>query len=221
MQRTTVVFALATSAAVALRPQTCRTSRPLAERRDFLSFGAAAAATLLPQAAHATGKATQKKLFLGYGPRIGKLGSYFDELEASISKADWVAVAAACAADTKKKGKIGPVYSGLSAMELWANTYSDRTESVKSKRMLAEAEVVAKMREYLVEVSCKGTGECLKAEGGFLGMGAKAAVKPSDRELSSAALGAVKQARGAFNRYVAVNNEALPLDINGLKPIAE
>ena len=36
-----------------------------------------------------------------------------------------------------------------------------------------------------------------------------------------AALGAVKQARGAFNRFVALNNEALPLDINGLVAIAE
>mgnify|MGYP004067074169 CR=1 FL=1 len=38
---------------------------------------------------------------------------------------------------------------------------------------------------------------------------------------TSAALGAVKQARGAFNRFVALNNEALPLDINGLVAIAE
>ena len=212
-----LILALATGAA-ALRPQ-CRTS--LAARRDFLGAAAAAATTLLPQAAHATGKATQKTLFLRYEKRIAGLGSYFDELEGAISNADWAAVATACEADTSKKGKIGPVYSGLTAMELWANTYSDRKQSVKTQRMLAEAEIVEKTREYVAGVACKGTGECLKPEGGFFGLGAKPAPKPSDGELKSAALGAVKQARGAFNRFVALNNEALPLDINGLVAIAE
>ena len=212
-----LILALATGA-VSLRPQ-CRTS--LAPRRDFLGAAAAAATTLLPQAAHATGKATQKTLFLRYEKRIAGLGSYFDELEGAISNADWAAVATACEADTSKKGKIGPVYSGLTAMELWANTYSDRKQSVKTQRMLAEAEIVEKTREYVAGVACKGTGECLKPEGGFFGLGAKPAPKPSDGELKSAALGAVKQARGAFNRFVALNNEALPLDINGLVAIAE
>ena len=100
-----LILALATGA-VALRPQ-CRTS--LAPRRDFLGAAAAAATTLLPQAAHATGKATQKTLFLRYEKRIAGLGSYFDELEAAISNADWAAVTTACEADTSKKGKIGPV----------------------------------------------------------------------------------------------------------------
>ena len=163
-----LILALATGA-VSLRPQ-CRTS--LAPRRDFLGAAAAAATTLLPQAAHATGKATQKTLFLRYEKRIAGLGSYFDELEAAISNADWAAVATACEADTSKKGKIGPVYSGLTAMELWANTYSDRKQSVKTQRMLAEAEIVEKVREYVGGVACKGTGECLKAEGGFFGLGA-------------------------------------------------
>ena len=89
-----------------------------------------------------------------------------DELEAAISNADWAAVTTACEADTSKKGKIGPVYSGLTAMELWANTYSDRKQSVKTQRMLAEAEIVNKVREYVGGVACKGTGECLKAERG-------------------------------------------------------
>ena len=144
-----LILALATGA-VALRPQ-CRTS--LAPRRDFLGAAAAAATTLLPQAAHATGKATQKTLFLRYEKRIAGLGSYFDELESAISNADWAAVATACEADTSKKGKIGPVYSGLTAMELWANTYSDRKQSVKTQRMLAEAEIVEKTREYVAGVA--------------------------------------------------------------------
>ena len=222
MQRAAVILALATGAS-ALRPNQCSTSS-LAPRREFLgaAAGAAAAATtLLPQAAHATGKATQKTLFLRYEKRIAGLGSYFDELESAISNADWAAVTTACEADTSKKGKIGPVYSGLTAMELWANTYSDRKQSVKTQRMLAEAEIVNKVREYVGGGAGKGTGECLKAEGGFFGLGAKAPPRPSDRELTSAALGAVKQARGAFNRFVALNNEALPLDINGLVAIAE
>ena len=71
-------------------------------------------------------------------------------------------------------------------MELWANTYSDRKQSVKTQRMLAEAEIVEKTREYVAGVACKGTGECLKAEGGFFGIGAKPAPKPSDGELTSA-----------------------------------
>ena len=96
-----LILALATGA-VALRPQ-CRTS--LAPRRDFLGAAAAAATTLLPQAAHATGKATQKTLFLRYEKRIAGLGSYFDELEAAISNADWAAVTTACEADTSRKGQ--------------------------------------------------------------------------------------------------------------------
>ena len=47
------------------------------------------------------------------------------------------------------------MYSGLTAMELWANTYSDRKQSVKTQRMLAEAEIVEKTREYVAGVACK------------------------------------------------------------------
>ena len=144
-----LILALATGA-VALRPQ-CRTS--LAPRRDFLGAAAAAATTLLPQAAHArTGKATQKALFLRYEKRIAGARSYFDELEAAISNADWAAVTTACdllgTADTFKKGQdracvLGADRDGARA----ANTYSDRKQSVKTQRMLAEAEIVNKVRE--------------------------------------------------------------------------
>jgi hypothetical protein len=193
----------------------------IAERREVLSFGAAAAATLLPQAAHATGKATQKTNFLRYGPRIQTLGKYFDELESAISSADWAAVVAACAADVKKKGKVGPIYAGESAMELWASTYSETKKSVKTENMLAEAEIIGKARESLGGVACKGTGECLKPEGGLFGIGGKVPPKPSDRDLAVACLGEVKQMRKAFNRYVAANNYGLPLELNPLVAIKE
>ena len=79
----------------------------------------------------ATGKATQKTMFLRYEKRIAGLGSYFDELEAAFPT--WTCgqrPRPPLAAATSKKGKIGPVY-GAAAMELWAR-HSDRKQSVKT-----------------------------------------------------------------------------------------
>ena len=146
-----------------------------------------AATRLRPQAASAKGRATQKPNFLRYGPRIKTLGGLLEsDIDKMISSGDWAGLEAACVGEAKKKGdKVGPFYSGVTAMELWGNTYSDQVVSSKTKAMLAEAEIVSQAREFLANLACKGNGTCLKAEGGLFGFGGKAPPKPSDRELAA------------------------------------
>ena len=138
---------------------------------------------------------------------------------------DWAKLEADCAAETgdKKGRKVGPIYSGTSAMSLWANTYSDVKPSEKTKAMQAEVDVIEAAREFLAGQACQGTGACLKAEGGLFGFGGKAPPKPSDATLAASSRSAAKQARQAFNRFVALNNEKPPvsMDINAFASIAE
>eukprot|EP00629_Pelagomonadales_sp_RCC1024_P009472 CAMPEP_0119272476 /NCGR_PEP_ID=MMETSP1329-20130426/8635_1 /TAXON_ID=114041 /ORGANISM="Genus nov. species nov., Strain RCC1024" /LENGTH=217 /DNA_ID=CAMNT_0007272543 /DNA_START=120 /DNA_END=770 /DNA_ORIENTATION=+ len=184
-------------------------------RREFFCAAGAAACLAVASPAAAKGRATQPALYLRYGPRIEKFGAYLaQDLDATVARGDWAKLEADCAAETgdKKGRKVGPIYSGTSAMSLWANTYSDVKPSPKTKAMQAEVDVIEAAREFLAsQVACKGTGACLKAEGGILGFGGKAPPKPSDRELAASAASAAAQARQAFNRFVALNNEKPPV----------
>lgn len=196
------------------------------QRRAVLQGGAASAAAaltgLVPGAASAKGRATQAAMMQRYSPRIESFGEYLNgDLESTIAKNDWAALAADCSDtdDKKKKVKLGPLYRGESAMDLWANTYSDVSTSPKTKAMLAEVEAITRARAALSDVACRGTGACAKATGGFFGFGAKAAPPPAASQLVAEATKARGDAKAAFNRYVGLNNQRVPLDINPLRAL--
>ena len=213
-----IVALLISGAADALKPA----AAPAIDRRQLLSGGVAAAgAACLPQAASARGRATQGANYLRYAPRIEKLGAYLTgDAPSSITSANWAKVGDDAAAELGKKGgKIGVLFDGELAMNLWADTYSDTKETEKTKLMKAEVESIAAAREKLANVGCQGVGTCLKKEGGFLGFGAKEAPRPSNQALANEGAAAVVAAKTAYNKFVALNNQNLPFDLNPMKTI--
>ena len=217
--RAAVLLAALLSRAASLKP-----TPGSATRRHLLTSGTAAAAgvALLPQAASAKGRATQPANYLRYSPRIASFGVYLESgVESTIVKGDWAKLAADCSSvvDKKKQIRIGPIFDGETAMDLWANTYSETKVSDKTKAMTDQVELIAEAREALAGIACKGAGTCLKMEGGFFGFGAKEAPKPSNSQLINEAAPQVVKAKAAYNKFVALNNQNLPMDINPLKPI--
>lgn len=99
----------------------------------------------------------------------------------------------------KKKGKVGPLYAGTSAMSLWASTYSDSAITATTKELDAQVEVLVKLRETLEDVALKGTGEGLKKTGGFFGIGGKQEPPPSPAALKKEAMTALSSAKTAYN----------------------
>lgn len=210
---------------IAVAAYTANALKPTTARRSLLTGGAAAAAAVvLPQAAGARGRATQGAAMQRYSPRIAAFGAYLaGDLEKTIDGGDWSTLAAECVTveDKKKKIKLGTLPRGESAMDLWANTYSDNTKSDKTKEMLAEVERISAARATLADVACRGTGACAKGEGGLFGFGAKKAAPASPQQLASEAAQATADAKAAFNRYVGLNNDRVPvsMDIGPLKAI--
>ena len=73
-----------------------------------------------------------------------------------------------------KKGKIGPVYSGLTAMELWAAELSDRKQSVKTQGC-SRRRRSRMVRECVRSARAQGARARMKAEAAdIFGLSAKA-----------------------------------------------
>lgn len=121
------------------------------------------------------------------------------DLPKKIEASDWAALKEDTAADLKKKGKVGPLYAGASAMTLWAATYSETAITPTTKELDAQVEVLVNLRETLLDVALKGTGEGLKKTGGFFGIGGKQEPAPSPAALKKEAMTALAAAKTAYN----------------------
>lgn len=194
----------------------CSSLRLPINRRVF-----AASVASVPATAFARGRGTQPAMMQRYSPRIIAYGTYLtSDLPKIVDAADWPALKKSVAAEVaKKKGNIGPLYSGESAMSLWANTYSETVVTPKQKDMDEQVAVLADVRARLETIALKGTGEGLKKTGGFFGIGAKTELPPAEVTLKKEANKAIADAKAAYNAYIAINNNGVPLEINPLPAI--
>lgn len=133
---------------------------------------------------------------------IDQAGRYLkSELPAKIEAGDWTALKGDVAAEiSKKKGKVGPLYAGASAMNLWASTYSETAITPIQKELDAQVAVLSDVRAQLETLALRGTGEGLKKTGGFFGIGAKAEPPPSPATLKKEAMTALTMAKAAYNK---------------------
>uniref|UniRef100_A0A7S3K4D3 Uncharacterized protein n=1 Tax=Aureoumbra lagunensis TaxID=44058 RepID=A0A7S3K4D3_9STRA len=199
----------------------CRNNE-FSREKFLLQVSGTALFTALPiDEAFARGRGTQPAMFLRYQPRIAAFGSYLkSDVGKKIADADWTALKADVAADLKKKkGKIGPIYNGESAMSLWAASYSETFITDKSKEMQEKVDEITQFRKSLESIALKGTGDGLAKTGGFFGLGAKPEPKPSDATLQKEAKAALTKAVKAYNDYVEINNVGIPFEINPLETI--
>ncbi|KAL7527190.1 hypothetical protein ACHAXR_001845 [Thalassiosira sp. AJA248-18] len=202
-------------------------------RGDFLSTAAAAAvvtsaAVVGPiQPAYARGRATLEQAYDRYSPRIIEGGSFYKgTLYGSIAKGDWKTLQAATAEPPKKTKADRALADGgvakraaqaggfsdarvLAAMDLYASTFSESSISPKTKAMKAEVEKLREVVQGMNKAARIANGE-EKSGGGMFGMGGKA---PSQGELAKEVKDLYLKGGNAYNQYVFVANDGLPVQL--------
>ena len=189
-------------------------------RRDFLSSAIAGAVLVNSQPAYARGRATLDQAYDRYTPRIVEGGKFYkSNLYGAISKGDWKGIQAATAEPPKKSKEDRALKDGgiakraalaggfsnarvLSAMELYAGTFSDSSISQKTKTMKAEVETLKEVVDEMNKVAKIAQGE-ESAGGGLFGIGSK---KPSTSELSKQVQELYIKGGNAYNAYIFAAN---------------
>eukprot|EP00804_Cyclotella_cryptica_P031295 CCRYP_011101-RA/>CCRYP_011101-RA protein AED:0.04 eAED:0.04 QI:0/-1/0/1/-1/1/1/0/237 len=205
------------------------------KRDDFLTAATATLATSLILATHtqpasARGRATLDYAYERYVPRIAEGGKFYkSQLYASIAKSDWKSLESATAEPPKKSKEDRKLQDGgtakraalaggfsdsrvLVAMDLFAATFSDSSITPKTKAMKAEVE---KLREVVAEMN-KAARIALgeeKSGGGLFGIGGKAL---SQSELAKQVQELYLKGGNAFNQYVYLANDGLPVQLEKL-----
>lgn len=191
-------------------------STDLTSRRDALFFVSTVAAglTVLPGEAQARGRATQIKSWSRYGARVeGMRGWIAGSLKGMIKTADYAGIKEAT------EPKKGVMNTFLTAMDLWAATYSDASISPKTNAMMADNEALRTVQKDLYALSQKALGEEVKKSGGFLGIGAKEKAKPTAAELNAEYVALFEKAKAAYNDYCELNNVGRPFEIDELMEV--
>jgi hypothetical protein len=204
-------------------------------RGDFISSAvvavASAALVVIPlQPANARGRATLEAAYDRYTPRIIDGGKFFKgQLYGAIAKSDWKSIETATAEPPKKSKEDRALPDGgiakraaqagafsdsrvLSAMDLFAATFSESSISPKTKAMQEE---VAKLRDVVqgLNKSARIAQGEEKAGGGFFGVGGKT---PSKTDLATEVKDLYMKGGNAFNQYVYIANDGLPVQLNKL-----
>ena len=208
------------------------------KRNDFLTNTATAASALTTSLilttpaspAIARGRASLENAYDRYVPRINEGGKFYkSQLYAALAKGDWKALSAATQEPPKKSKEDRTLQDGgiakraaqaggfsdsrvLSAMDLFAATFSDSSISPKTKAMQAE---VVKLREVVAGISKAAkiaSGE-EKSGGGLFGIGGKA---PSQQELLKQCQELYLKGGNAYNQYVFLANDGLPVQLDKL-----
>ena len=210
-----------------------RSAAQVESRKDFLSTSASiitGAVLVSSQPAYARGRATLEQAYDRYTPRIIEGGKFYkSELYGAISKSNWKAIQAATAEPPKKSKEDRALKDGgvakraalagefsnarvLSAMELYAATFSDSSITPKTKAMKAEVETLREVVDGMNKAAKIALGE-ESAGGGLFGIGSK---KPSTSELSKQVQELYIKGGNAYNAYVFAANDGLPLQLNKL-----
>mmetsp|Transcript_397 Transcript_397/g.783 ORF Transcript_397/g.783 Transcript_397/m.783 type:complete len:254 (-) Transcript_397:95-856(-) len=209
-------------------------SNTLIERSAFLTASAAASVTgsilFSPEPSHARGRATLDYAYDRYVPRITEGGNFYKStLYAAISKSDWKALEAATAEPPKKSKEDRALEDGgiakraamaggfsdsrvLTAMDLFAATFSDSSITQKTKSMKAEVEKLREVVQGMNKTARLALGE-EKSGGGLFGIGGKA---PSQSELAKQVQELYIKGGNAYNQYVFVANDGLPVQLQKL-----
>ena len=225
---------LTTELAATARTEEGASDLPLS-RDDFLKSYALLAGVglssllVFPFPALARGRATLEQSYDRYTPRIIAGGEFYGgEFRKLVEKSDWKGIKGALAEPPKRsKEDKAKVDGGISeranqagqfsdsrvvvAADLFASAFSDNSISPKTKKMKAEVEV---LRETVAEMSLtaqQALGEV--STGGFFGLGGK---KPSQAELAKKLRKLYIDGGNAYNKYVFLANEELPLQLNKL-----
>mmetsp|Transcript_9677 Transcript_9677/g.13828 ORF Transcript_9677/g.13828 Transcript_9677/m.13828 type:complete len:247 (+) Transcript_9677:116-856(+) len=200
------------------------------DRKDFLATSASVitgAVLVNSQPANARGRATLEQAYDRYTPRIVEGGQFYkSDLYAAISKSNWKAIQAATAEPPKKSKEDRALQDGgfakraalaggfsnarvLSAMDLYAGSFSDSSISAKTKAMKAEVETLREVVEGMNKAAKIALGE-ESAGGGLFGIGSK---KPSTSELAKQLQELYIKGGNAYNAYIFAANEGLPLQL--------
>lgn len=218
------------------------TTKPLlsspveASRDDFLRASSSAVAAawltgtlLLPAPALARGRATLEYSYDRYVPRIlaGEqfYGSDFRKL---VEKSDWAGIKVALQEPpSRTKEDKAKMDGGISeraaqagefsesrvivACDLFASAFSDNSISPKTKKMKDQVDILRQTVEEMNLVALQALGEA--PSGGFFGIGGK---KPSPAESAKKMRQLYIDGGNAFNKYVFIANEELPLQLKKL-----
>ncbi|KAL9183773.1 hypothetical protein ACHAXT_004629 [Thalassiosira profunda] len=189
--------------------------------------------------AYARGRATLDQAYERYTPRIIEGGAFYKKnLYGAIAKGDWKGILAGTAEPPKliiifcvrhhlkrtkedkalqdggiaRRAALAGGFSDsrvLSAMDLFASTFSESSISPKTKSMKAEVEKLREVVEALNKAARIATGE-EKSSGGLFGMGGKA---PSQGELAKEVKDLYLKGGNAYNQYVFIANDGLPVQL--------
>lgn len=204
-----------------------------ATRKEFITASASiAVGTVLvsSQPAYARGRATLEQSYDRYTPRILDGGKFYkSELYGAVAKGDWKGILAATAEPPKKSKEDRTLQDGgvakraaqaggfsnarvLTAMDLYAGTFSDSSISPKTKTMKAEVENLRQVVDGMNKAAKIALGE-ESAGGGLFGIGGK---KPSSSELAKEVQALYVKGGNAYNAYIFAANDGLPVQLNKL-----
>jgi len=200
-------------------------------RQEFVAASIAGTVlTVLSPPVHARGRATLEQAYDRYSPRIITGGKFYNtELKRAVERADWATIKEATTEPPKRRKSDASKIDGgiseraalaggfsnarvVSALDLWASSFSDNAISAKTKKMRVQAEEVRNVVDSLNSLSKVGLGE-EKSGGGILGFGGKA---KSKAELAKEARELYTQGGNSWNEYINVSNEGLPVQMQKL-----
>ena len=190
---------------------------------------AAGAALLAPSPALARGRATLEYSYDRYTPRIIAGGEFYgSDLRKAVEKGDWTGIKVALQEPpSRTKEDKAKIDGGISeraaqaggfsesrvivACDLFASAFSDNSISAKTKKMKEQVEVLRSTVSEMKLTAAQALGEA--GGGGFFGLGAK---KPSQAELAKKIRQLYVEGGNAYNKYIFLANEELPLQLNKL-----
>jgi hypothetical protein len=202
-------------------------------RKEFVKSLAVAASTTAwlqrNEPAAARGRATLEQSYDRYVPRITAGGEFYgSDFRKIVERSDWAGIRNALQdVPERKKDDLSKPDSGvaerarqagkfsdarvLTAMDLFAGSFSDNSVSSKTKKMKACVEKLRESVEGMQSTARLALGE--EKVGGFFGLGAK---KPSDAELAKALRQYYVQGGNAYNEYIYAANDELALKFERL-----
>jgi hypothetical protein len=183
-----------------------------------------------PQPASARGRATLEQAYDRYTPRILAGGEFYkSKLKSLIAKDDWEGIKFALQEPPKKQKSDRSKQDGgvseraaqagqfsdarvITALDLFAATFSDNSVSPKTKAMQKEVAELRSVVEGMKSIARQATGE-ESGGGGLFGIGKK---QPSKSELSNKMKELYIVGGTSWNRYVFAANDGLPVALKKL-----
>jgi hypothetical protein len=218
------------------KPHSYLSSPVDASREDFLRASSAAAVVawltgslLLPAPALARGRATLEYSYDRYVPRILAGGQFYgSEFRKLVEKSDWTGIKVALQEPpSRTKEDKAKIDGGISeraaqagefsssrvivACDLFASAFSDNSISPKTKKMKEQVEILRQTVEGMKFLALQQLGEV--SSGGLFGIGGK---KPTQAESAKKLRQLYVEGGNAYNKYVFIANEELPLQLNKL-----